>query len=221
MPRLRLQPPRQLGAVPRVRGGAAVTGLTGLGSAGMWRLRRRSLGVAAGLSAAIFAVSLLSCLGSFGPMSPLHLNETSQGRTCVALVWGDIVIDRSDGFPHRRFNERNDLKDLDRGLRPQQWGSQDVAVFPGIRAYGGVSRYAWSHGDATIRYSNVRVTLLWLIGPSALLTLGLGTTWVVRVLRRRRAVEAGLCVACGYDLRATAAACPECAADTPLSARWV
>jgi hypothetical protein len=49
----------------------------------------------------------------------------------------------------------------------------------------------------------------WLI---ALATLPLPAVWLIRWCQRRAAYRAGLCRACGYDLRATPDRCPECGA---------
>jgi len=55
-------------------------------------------------------------------------------------------------------------------------------------------------------------SLLFLGLPLIILAAGLGAVWVW--VRRRRRIRRGLCPACGYDLRGTAAAssarCPEC-----------
>ena len=51
----------------------------------------------------------------------------------------------------------------------------------------------------------------------ALLTLLPSVAWIVTWFRRRRSPRAGLCPACGYDLRATPDRCPECGRKvTPL-----
>jgi hypothetical protein len=53
----------------------------------------------------------------------------------------------------------------------------------------------------------------------ALLPVGapLPVWWLVRTKRHRKRLRAGLCVACGYDLRASTERCPEC--GTPIAPR--
>jgi predicted amidophosphoribosyltransferase len=52
----------------------------------------------------------------------------------------------------------------------------------------------------------------WLL---VMLTIPLPTYWFVKRYRRARLVQAGLCIVCGYDLRATPERCPECGAEAP------
>lgn len=48
----------------------------------------------------------------------------------------------------------------------------------------------------------------------ALLLVILPAIWLPRELRRRRRLRHGLCVKCGYDLRASPTRCPECGTAT-------
>jgi len=49
-------------------------------------------------------------------------------------------------------------------------------------------------------------------GVALLATGPLASAWLLTAGRRRARARAGLCLACGYDLRASAERCPECGA---------
>jgi RNA polymerase subunit RPABC4/transcription elongation factor Spt4 len=51
-------------------------------------------------------------------------------------------------------------------------------------------------------------------------SIALPTIWVGRWLHRRRRRQFGLCLNCGYDLRATPDRCPECGKAVPVQRRF-
>jgi hypothetical protein len=65
------------------------------------------------------------------------------------------------------------------------------------------------------RAERMVVVPLWLPLPAASLLPALWLAWTQREARRRRA---GLCPACGYDLRASPDRCPECGAAAASAA---
>ena len=70
--------------------------------------------------------------------------------------------------------------------------------------------FEWSRDPATVRREII--VPYWSL---AVLTGALPAVWLVRTARRRlrdRRAAAGLCTACGYDLRGSAGRCPECGA---------
>jgi hypothetical protein len=56
----------------------------------------------------------------------------------------------------------------------------------------------------------------WLLAAAANVVVGvIGVRLIFRADLRDRRVKQGLCVKCGYDLRATPDKCPECGAIAP------
>ena len=58
----------------------------------------------------------------------------------------------------------------------------------------------------------------WLLVLAAAILPGVALVRIGQRARRSRYLLAGLCPACGYDLRATASCCPECGTAAPASA---
>ncbi len=98
-----------------------------------------------------------------------------------------------------------------------------VVVFPSVVVYsppalfrdttflgfGQVSETFPSASGTTFRCSALSVPF-WVL---FLATTGLPSWWLHRRLMVRRRSRAGLCPACGYDLRATPDRCPECGTE--------
>ena len=59
--------------------------------------------------------------------------------------------------------------------------------------------------------SHYAVAPVW---PAVVVLAVLPAAWTARAMRRRRRACAGLCPACGYDLRASPGRCPECGTST-------
>ena len=75
-----------------------------------------------------------------------------------------------------------------------------VLQFPGTSPWRRVEILAYCFS-----YLALFATVLWMI--------------YVKPQRRRRAINLGLCLACGYDLRASPDRCPECGLDVHPHAR--
>ena len=108
------------------------------------------------------------------------------------------------------------------GLRHSKWGcereARDVAGQPGVwerdahsaNYHVGVLGFGYANAD---RVEGIAERLRLVTLPHWFLCLALAALPVVRLartLRRRRHAAAGLCVRCGYDLRASPGRCPEC-----------
>jgi hypothetical protein len=107
------------------------------------------------------------------------------------------------------------------------WGNSGLVSAEGglhLWGYSTPDQSSWqflgfeSYYDSSI-YSPMRrrTTPYWFL---SLLTGVLPAVFLIRVLRRRRTVQAmrGCCLSCGYDLRATVERCPECGTAMPARA---
>src|SRR4051812_11345917 len=105
---------------------------------------------------------------------------------------------------------------LDRQRQPpegtENLGWRHNSTPAGARAWLQVSWFRFEHGDSRLpsrhRWWVFQLRLWPLVAISAVLPCA----WVLWTRRRRRRETVGVCLACGYDLRATPDRCPECGA---------
>jgi hypothetical protein len=135
---------------------------------------------------------------------------------CKGVVW--FLVDRSMtepsgpaaewvAEPRERLNRGWQLRlgSYDNTLQPQgasQWAAYHATGFR--YAYNGVAAQAFENWNLVVP--------MWAL---LAVTLVVPAVWLVAWRRRARAaarVGAGLCVQCGYDLRASPERCPECGA---------
>ncbi|MDB5293100.1 MAG: hypothetical protein JWL69_4341 [Phycisphaerales bacterium] len=78
------------------------------------------------------------------------------------------------------------------------------------------SLQAQVHAAQTTRWASARWQFALPLWALCVVTAMLPAAWVLGRLRARGRVRHGLCRVCGYDLRATPAACPECGTVPPM-----
>jgi hypothetical protein len=176
-------------------------------------MRRRAFNWLALLSLVLCALCLMLCLASLfaGPGVRWHrTHATPQGAAhtidYLVLVPGAVVLQRdtitaatqSNTGPQPRFA-------VGSFGPPRRSAIMAAPVFPGIRA-GTLS-------VARIRRYQLAVSLWWPVVIFSLLPIWWAARRPAR-LRQWRQVH-GLCLKCGYDLRASADKCPECGKPVP------
>ena len=129
--------------------------------------------------------------------------RTSNGAIMVWENWGGVAIIQSEQRPSRGFDASTQA-----AFEWDPW----LATFPRAN-YRGRAGFHWL---AFPRFSKMVVIPFWF------LTLMLSTAAAIAMWREivthktRRRARAGLCPACGYDMRATPDRCPECGRKAPV-----
>jgi hypothetical protein len=132
----------------------------------------------------------------------------------------DIELDSNDGLI-LLLSARSSMADIDPGDRGGGFDSEPVFDWrpmlnqvsrPGGLQHRFFTYYSTSHGEG----SAVEVIFPYWMPVTALAILPLlEVRYLLRSGRIRRRRLRGLCVTCGYDLRATPERCPECGSAPP------
>jgi hypothetical protein len=130
-------------------------------------------------------------------------SDTSNGRVCLryTVFYGDYSRFRPTG---------GDWYHLGTASGEFERSSDPRGDFHFVR-WG----YFCRRTETEQRGGLVHYTVILRLWQLAALTAVAPLLSIRRTLQRRRATSAGLCPACGYDLRATPGRCPECGTEPP------
>lgn len=170
-------------------------------------MRGRFLNWASAPAALLSAVIVFAWIRSY--WTSTNVDWTSEQKTTLLRVsWGfggimfvRVTADRTDNpppLPRFAVLNRPIPPNFD-ALMERFWQSEDVH----FRHIGFI--YATRSSPGYREYD--LGTPFWF---ALLLSLILPAVWACRILRDRRRRRAGLCSACGYDLRGSEGVCPEC-----------
>jgi hypothetical protein len=153
------------------------------------------MNIVSGLSAALFALTVVAWATSFGPPR-VYSSEQPGNKYLVRSSSGTLRVIADRGLLRcTRGNERMSL-----------WVVQATVCTDATEG-----RYEHSPpGEGTLLYADISAPA-WL-PAAAFATLPLCHLGILLPVRRhrRRLVADGFCARCGYDFRATAERCPEC-----------
>jgi hypothetical protein len=140
-------------------------------------------------------------------------------------VWSVLDIRWSGDFAHALFVRTNDMTSFRLHPAPVGWTVADVEVLCETHPPSPQGLTSWVWWDHYVDYQSGRVPpgsraevwrfqfRPWLpILPLAVLP----ALWLRRFIIARRKRREGLCLICGYDLRATPGRCPECGSEAAL-----
>ncbi|HSI37414.1 MAG TPA: hypothetical protein VK986_27745 [Tepidisphaeraceae bacterium] len=124
----------------------------------------------------------------------LRFLRVTDGAADRAPECARTVVDTAGPEHLRWLKSTHDVK---------RWGltyDEGHTAFP-----AGMTRKADQHA-----YTHLTVRTAWAVGGTAVLPALMALLWTRSVLRQRRRRRQGRCLGCGYDLRGSSGACPEC-----------
>jgi hypothetical protein len=145
-----------------------------------------------------------------------HLSlRSSGGGFRIAVQWGTMPRPDHLGIDPSEYGPVGFVRFTDKSMEyPPAHMQSAAATFAGF----GVERGDYPPGGWP---DGLHLQWIGLILPYWFMVLALGPIpllWLMRVRRAARARAAGLCPACGFDLRASPDRCPECGAAAPVAA---
>src|SRR5688500_1589106 len=153
-------------------------------------------------SAALLIVAVVAWpLGAFRPRT-VSLSSGPRGAMWLAAAEGRAIFVSVEHTEDRRMPPREHAR-FTEAMAEREWTAW------GFHVEGNPLR-GWDARGERIAYGSwtgVAVPFWALV----LVSTPLPALWLRRRVRVRRLKRAGLCPACGYDLRATPNRCPECA----------
>ena len=177
-------------------------------------MRRNLFKVTAATSLLLCFATLALWVRSYWAYDRVWLSRTRGINYSVILRSGSILVSRS-ALTGRKSDIFSDDFDRgpgwsiqsDRAPRPSVSPFTEEGSWPLIQWIGfdHLSRYTSQPSFGTLTFRRIIVPM-WLPALMAVLPL----IPLVRRLRREKRRLGGMCIRCGYDLRATPGRCPEC-----------